>query len=271
MGIYDRDHRQNDPWKKKNDSFEFNESKGEIEIDQNSSTQTSFKNHKATKISEEAKAFNTANKHRRIQKQFDDQQKIKLKEFKQTWKINQNKNLIWVIPWVLGLLMILAISKEIHKHNLKDTNIIAPASTTEESIFEPLQAIQSPATSIISSSYTSESATCPFTMIADNKNYYIKLCDTMREDQTIAKFFVRAGEKLSIKIPAGNYKLKYGAGEEWYGEEELFGPFNQYGESEVIQFIDNGYSSSGHTVSFYQTVNGNFHTNNIGRDSVVQD
>ncbi|MCK9374086.1 MAG: hypothetical protein M0P91_12935 [Sulfuricurvum sp.] len=112
MGIYDRDHRQNDPWKKKNDSFEFNESKGEIEIDQNSSTQTSFKNHKTTKISEEAKAFNTANKHRRMQKQFDDQQKIKLQQFKQTWKLEEPKvKGFSFLSWILALLVILVIFK----------------------------------------------------------------------------------------------------------------------------------------------------------------
>ncbi|MCK9373427.1 MAG: hypothetical protein M0P91_09525 [Sulfuricurvum sp.] len=92
----------------------------------------------------------------------------------------------------------------------------------------------------------------------------------MRGDKTIAKFFIRAGEELSAKVPPGEYKIKFGSGDEWYGEEELFGALSQYGESENLSFTDSGYSSLGHTVSFYKRADGNLHTNDIGRDSVVE-
>lgn len=227
MGIYDRDHRQNDPWK--------NNSKKETE--------------------------------------FDRQQKIKLKEFKQIWKLEKpkSKSLVWFIPWVVGLLIILAIAKEFHKHNT--TNPITPVSAQniEQPIFKPFKALPILPTSILSASYDQASTTCPLSIIADNKNYYIKLCDMLRGGKTVAKFFVRAGEELKTTIPAGNYKIKFGSGDEWYGEEELFGQFSQYGESESLNFNYDGYTSQGHTISFYQQVNGNFHTNNIGRDSVLQD
>ncbi|MFA6628696.1 MAG: hypothetical protein AB7U44_02500 [Sulfuricurvum sp.] len=227
MGIYDRDHRQNDPWK--------NNSKKETE--------------------------------------FDRQQKIKLKEFKQIWKLEKpkSKSLVWFIPWVVGLLIILAIAKEFHKHNT--TNPITPVSAQniEQPIFKPSKALPILPTSILSASYDQASTTCPLSIIADNKNYYIKLCDMLRGGKTVAKFFVRAGEELKTTIPAGNYKIKFGSGDEWYGEEELFGQFSQYGESESLNFNYDGYTSQGHTISFYQQVNGNFHTNNIGRDSVLQD
>lgn len=52
--------------------------------------------------------------------------------------------------------------------------------------------------------------------------YYIKLVNPDTGDD-IVRFFVRPGEKVSVKVPAGNYQLKYCYGETWYGEEHLFG------------------------------------------------
>lgn len=286
MGIYDRDHRQNDPWKKNaaNNQFTFNESKGDIEIDQNTqekplnkakiiSNRTYYKNSNGDEISEEVRAFNESSKHRRKETAFDKQQKIKLEEFKRIWKLEKpkSKSLVWFIPWVVGLLIILAIAKEFHKHNRINPITPVSAQNIEQPIFTPSKALSIPPTSILSTSYDQASATCPFTLIADNKNYYIKVCDTMRGNKTIAKFFIRAGEELTTKVPAGNYKIKFGSGDEWYGEEELFGQFSQYGESESLNFSYDGYASQGHTISFYQQANGNFHTNDIGRDTVTQD
>jgi hypothetical protein len=280
MGIYDRDHRQNDPWKKNNDwlkeKFNFNEAKGEVELNDEEILNPSKKNLHNPKIisnrtyyksnnrevTEDIHNFNQASDARR-----------KLKEFKQTWKLEKpnNKSLAWFIPWIVGLLIILAVAKEFHKHNR--TNPITPVSAQniEQPIFKPSKALAIPLTSILSTTYDQASATCPFNLIADNKNYYVKVCDTMRGNKTIAKFFIRAGEKLTTKVPSGNYKIKYGSGDEWYGEKELFGQFSQYGESESLNFTFDGYSSQGNTISFYQRVNGNFHTNNIGRDTVTQD
>lgn len=275
MGIYDRDHRQNDPWKKKNDSLKFNESKGEVEIDQNSqeknldkTKRVSSTSSKINEINEDVKAFHSANKHRRIQKQFDDQQKIKLREFKQIWKLEKpkSKSLVWFIPWVVALLIIIAIAKEFYKHN--SVNPIRPVSA--QNIEQPSKALPILPTSSLSTGYDQAAATCPLSIIADNKNYYIKLCAMLRGGKTVAKFFVRAGEELKTTIPAGNYKIKFGSGDEWYGEEELFGEFSKYGESESLNFSYDGYTSQGHTISFYQEVNGNFHTNDIGRDAVLQ-
>lgn len=228
MGIYDRDHRQNDPWKKNKDVHNFNQS---------------------------------ADARRKLQ------------EFKQTWKLDKpkEKGFISFLPWFLALLIILAVSKEVNKHISTNTTTDATSSqNVEQPIFQDSKALAIPLTSILSTTYDQEFATCPFTLIADNKNYYVKVCDTMRGNKTIAKFFIRAGEELTTKVPAGNYKIKYGSGEEWYGEEELFGQFSQYGESENLDFSFDGYSSQGNTISFYPRVNGNFHTNNIGRDAVLK-
>lgn len=221
---------------------------------------------------EEIQAFHEASKFRRKFKEFDDQQKIKLKEFKQIWKLedSKNRNLLSIIPWIAGLLIIVAIFQYIEKNDTKINQATTNDETIEKSIFKPLEPKELPVTSILTTSFDSESATNPFTMIADNKNYYVKLCDTNNNDQTVATFFIRAGETLQATVPSGNYKIKYGAGSDWYGEEELFGAFSQYGESETMVFSNYGYSSNGYTISFYRTVHGNLHTNRINRDAISQ-
>lgn len=247
MGIYDRDHRQNDPWKKNqqhNESYKYNESKGEMEIDN-------------------AREFNQSASARR-----------KLKKFKRTWKLEEEKkpkNFLALFFWGFGLLSILVISKEVQKHHSSTAlSSTVPTAISSSSSFDSIQELAPPPTSVLSTAYIPESANCPFTLIADNKNYYIKLCDMLRGGKTVAKFFVRAGEELKTTIPTGNYKIKFGSGDEWYGEEELFGEYSQYGESENLNFSYDGYASQGHTISFYQQVNGNLHTSDIGRDAVLQ-
>lgn len=65
--------------------------------------------------------------------------------------------------------------------------------------------------------------------------------------------------------------IKFGRGDDWYGEEELFGAFSQYGQSETLDFTFDGMTSTGHTIVFQKMVNGNFHTDDVGRDTILQD
>jgi hypothetical protein len=41
---------------------------------------------------------------------------------------------------------------------------------------------------------------------------------------------------------------KYGGGGDWYGENELFGAFNEYKQSGSLDFTFDGITSSGHTI-----------------------
>jgi hypothetical protein len=138
---------------------------------------------------------------------------------------------------------------------------------------DPIEVVESiplPLTSVLSTAYDPNLANCPFKILADQKNYYVKLTDVMNENKTAAVFFIRSGEELVTKVPSGVYKLKYGAGNDWQGEQELFGQFAQYKESEQLHFVDNGYIQNGNVVSFYDTVQGNFQSNITGRDAVLQ-
>jgi len=196
--------------------------------------------------------------------------KENLAEFKKTWKLDdQEKKSFNFVPWLLAIVVIFIIAKVMHKNSINDksspnteqsSNIIAPASASE--------ILPIPSTSVLATGYNPDSSTCPLTLIADNQNYYVKLCDAHSNNATVAKFFIRAGETLKTKVPFGQYTIKYGGGSDWYGENELFGAFNEYKQSEILNFSFDGITSSGHTVYFEKAVDGNFHADEVGRDTI---
>lgn len=205
--------------------------------------------------------------------EFDKKQKIKLQEFKQTWNLKEKSTIkpFSFIFWIVAIIIILAISKEIHKHSINDK--ASPISEQSSNIIKPAIAseiLPIPSTSVLSTGYNLDSAICPLTFIADNQNYYVKLCDSHSNGATVAKFFIRAGETLKTKVPSGQYTIKYGGGGDWYGENELFGAFNEYKQSEILDFTFDGITSSGHTIFFQKAVDGNFHADDVGRDTIRQ-
>jgi hypothetical protein len=223
---------------------------------------------------EEIKRFKTDASNRRQ----SEVAKENLAEFKKTWKLEEKSNFSF-IPWIIVVVIFVLFfkifqhkdDKNVSQHPIQNN---VPVESTNEPLaeVEPLEAIQvvKPITSILSTTYDTTTSTCPLTLIADNKNYYVKLCDTLNGNKTVGKFFVNAGETLKTKIPAGRYMIKYGGGDDWYGEEELFGAFSQYGQSETLDFTFDGMLSTGHTIVFQKMVNGNFHTNDVNRDYVLQ-
>lgn len=241
MSLWDRDYIRD---KGKSSQFKFSESKGEIELDG------------------DKKNINQSSS---IRKKVRDTQNV-LKARK-----TQNQNTFSFMPWILVIIIILVISKVIYKHSSNEQTSPIEQSLDIIKPIVPSETLLIPPTSVLSTAYDTTTATCPFTMIADNSNYYVKLCDATNENKVIAKFFIRSRETLSTKIPAGQYRVKYGSGDTWKGEKELFGPYSQYGKSETLAFYYDGFSSQGHTISFNKSADGNFKTNNVGRDYILQD
>lgn len=54
-------------------------------------------------------------------------------------------------------------------------------------------------------------------------NYYLKIEDC-KTNKPIATVFIRDGDNAGIKVPPGDYRLKYAVGSKWYGSVYLFGP-----------------------------------------------
>ena len=77
-------------------------------------------------------------------------------------------------------------------------------------------------------------------------------------------FVVKAGEKVSIDVPIGKYKLYYATGITFYGTKYLFGEATScYEADELISFyLKDGYYN-GHAITLYATYSGNFRTDEI--------
>lgn len=108
---------------------------------------------------------------------------------------------------------------------LPDSGVITAA--LGDSSFGKLRLFLNPPTEVDNSKLKDE---CSANTLRKNKfNYFLKVVD-WELNQTVMTVFIRAGEKVTLNLPAGSYKLRYAAGEQWYGEEHLFGPKTRYGE-----------------------------------------
>jgi hypothetical protein len=104
--------------------------------------------------------------------------------------------------------------------------------------------------------YTSASRSAEFRASSEDPgmNYLIKLIDN-GNDKLEYVFFVRSGETLDLKVAYGEYKMRYAAGTQWYGEENLFGAESQCRESaETLNFYKSGSTIHGVQVVFYKTM-----------------
>ena len=64
---------------------------------------------------------------------------------------------------------------------------------------------------------------------------YIKLKGTSGKD--VFSFFVRAGDQITVKVPAGNFYVYFSYGTDWYGTDKLFGEETTYAkDDELLNF-----------------------------------
>jgi len=94
-------------------------------------------------------------------------------------------------------------------------------------------------------------------------NYLIKISD-FDTNQPVMTIFVRGGEHFTVKVPLGQFTVKYATGDVWYGYKYLFGPetvYNQATSSFTFSRQSDGYS--GYTITLYKVRNGNLKTQTI--------
>ena len=114
--------------------------------------------------------------------------------------------------------------------------------------------------------YSGMRGTAPFGITTSpGSDYYLKLVDFVSGDDKIG-IFVKGGQKLEVKIPAGSYKLKYASGEAWRGLNSLFGPepHTSYNQSNS-RFDFTQYS--GYVVELIKQSGGNMSTRSISGSS----
>jgi hypothetical protein len=97
-------------------------------------------------------------------------------------------------------------------------------------------------------------------------NYFVRLVDeASRKHET--EIFIIGGQPFSVKIPLGQYRLRYASGSTWYGEKLRFGPNTSYTEalqSFAFQRTRNGVQ--GYTVELIAQAGGNLPTQPISAD-----
>ncbi len=85
----------------------------------------------------------------------------------------------------------------------------------------------------------------------DNESCLVKLKDI--NDVTVMSFYVRAGDTVSVGVPAETLYVCFARGETWYGEENLFGEHTKYSMvSEMRDFTNYTYE-----FELYLVENGN--------------
>jgi hypothetical protein len=70
---------------------------------------------------------------------------------------------------------------------------------------------------------------CPATSVEHKTHYLMKVVE-WETGKVVQTLFVRSGEKAEVKLPIGQYKLRFAAGETWYGDQKRFGRSTRYGE-----------------------------------------
>ncbi len=176
---------------------------------------------------------------------------------------------------IIVLMVAVNVLKYIDKNIASDTVAHQDESKTE--ITEPKKSMLSSKPKAIPMPQTSywladfgDDALCPLKIVTNSSNYYIKLQD-IRSDEVVAKFFINPNDSVEIKIPPGSYYIKYGSGNNWYGEEELFGNYANYSKSETLNFRKAGYTYMGHTVVLHKVVDGNLHSTPVSKEFLAKD
>jgi hypothetical protein len=91
--------------------------------------------------------------------------------------------------------------------------------------------------------YDQSPSVAPLTLGTEaGSNYFVKINDAV-SGRPILSFFAYGGSTLQAKVPAGSFVLKYAAGENWCGDEELFGALTEISEANrILQFeVNHGY------------------------------
>jgi hypothetical protein len=138
------------------------------------------------------------------------------------------------------------------------SNYIAPS---QPAFNEPTLALPEPGTI---RRHTARTGIAPLEIkTSAGSNYLVKLED-ISTGTNILDVFVRGGSTINIEVPLGTYRLKYAAGQTWYGYEHYFGPDTGYSKADsTFRFYNDGNRVSGYTVILYQVRDGNLRTSRL--------
>lgn len=116
---------------------------------------------------------------------------------------------------------------------------------------------------------TGRAGAAPFEVVTQpGANYFLKLVDADTGADQVAIYAI-GGRRLEVSVPTGRYKLKYAAGQTWYGEKIFFGPEENTlfsASPTTFQFKRTGTGYEGYTVELIIQQGGNMSTRRIPRE-----
>ncbi|MFC1653029.1 hypothetical protein ACFL3F_04850 [Planctomycetota bacterium] len=113
--------------------------------------------------------------------------------------------------------------------------------------------------------YTTKERLAPLRVVTSGQkvHYLVKLSDWETDDIALT-IFVHAGQTIETTIPLGSFRLKYAAGENWLGYDDLFGKDTIYSKAnKCFKFVQQGDNISGYTVELVLQQGGNLSTARI--------
>jgi TPR repeat protein len=100
-------------------------------------------------------------------------------------------------------------------------------------------------------------------ILGENLHYYIKMTD-WSTDKVVQTMFIRAGSSLNVKVPLGSFRIKYAVGDNWQGEQNLFGEKTAFYKADKrFDFARHGNTISGHEIELILQPGGNLSTSLI--------
>ena len=112
-----------------------------------------------------------------------------------------------------------------------------------------------------------EQGYCKMVITAKGSDLCIKLTSTANpEKYTI--YYIREGESFAMHVKDGEYTLKYGYGDCWYGQEDMFGADGHYYELDEVFDLSTYYSGGWVQYEYYEftlDINGGWAQKSISR------
>ncbi len=120
--------------------------------------------------------------------------------------------------------------------------------------------------------YTSAPLEASFTIHTVQQHTYLKLLD--KHTQKIVMTIKAPHHQITqVKVPLGEFIIRVAAGDEWYGDEHLFGSTTSYKEFEhlfnfykSVEHLSSGATRTqimGHQIYFQENIDGNLHSRPI--------
>lgn len=163
--------------------------------------------------------------------------------------------------FVIGIIWFIGILADGSSKPKKSTNAGSFSQPPRPAFTEPI--LQLPYSGF-TRRYTSASGVAPLQIrTSQGSNYLVKL-ENISTGRNIVDIFIRGGNTAEVKVPLGSYRIKYAAGDNWYGYKYYFGPTTGYSKADkVFHFRKDGYQISGYTITLYRVANGNLRTSRI--------